>query len=172
MIVSKSKVTAGKTQYNNDEDYNDMKDSFTASGTVSLPLDCNDINAVGVTITSLTDDEVIYTEELNDFNPTIVNSNGTYKHTARALKGQQGKITSLTLNFRRGTFSLTTKNVDLTGLACPFEIKFTMGSYELTGTVTETVVNGAKKSIPTRLMRLYDDKLVVTMANAKHHAGD
>ena len=76
MAVSKSKVTAGKTQYHGDEDYNDMKDAFTASGIISLPADCNDINEVEVTITSLTDDEVIYTETLSDFNATIVNSKG------------------------------------------------------------------------------------------------
>jgi len=60
------------------------------------------------------------------------------------------------------------KNVDLTGLACPFELKFTMGIYELKGNAYETVVNGAKKLIPTRLMRLYDDTLVVTKAKPKH----
>lgn len=168
MTVSKCKVTAGKTQYTGDGDYNDMKDSITASGTVALPPDINDINSVEVTITSLTDDEVIYTETLSDFDANVVNSKHKYTHTAKLIKGQEGKITSFKLDFRRGTFALTAKNVDLTGLACPFEIKFAMGSYELKGNAYETVVNGSRKTIPTRLMRLYDDTLIVTKAKAKH----
>ena len=167
MTVTKSKVTAGKTQYHGNADYNDMKDAFTASGIVVLPPDVNDMNTVIVTITSKVDDEVIYTETLSDFVPAVVNAKAKYTHSAKVTKGHEGVITSLTLDFRKGTFAIAAKNIDLTGLACPFEIKFTMGSYELKGNAYETAVNGTK-TIPTRLMRLYDDKLVVTKAKAKH----
>jgi hypothetical protein len=168
MTVSKGKVTAGKTQYLEDGDYNNMKDTFTVSGTVVLPPDVNDINSVVVAITSTTDDYLAFTETLTDFNATVVNAKGKYTHSAKVIKGQAGKITSMKLDFRKGTFSITAKNVDLTGLSCPFQIKFTMGSYELKGNAYETVVNGAKKTIPTRLMRMYDDKLVVTKAKVKN----
>ena len=43
-----------------------------------------------------------------------------------------------------------------------------MGYYTLTGDVNEAIVNGKSKLIPTRLMRMYDDTLVVTRASAKH----
>jgi hypothetical protein len=168
MIVAKCKVKAGKTQYHGDEDYNDMKDTFEASGTVVLPPDINDVNEVEVAITSLTDDLVIYTETLSDFNATTVNAAGKYTHSARAIKGQAGIITYLKLDFVNGTFKINTKNLDLTGLACPLRLQFTLGSYELKGTANEIIVNGNTKTIPTRLMRLYDDKLVVTRAKAKH----
>jgi hypothetical protein len=167
MTISKCKVTAGKTQYHGDADYNDMKDAFTASGIVTLPTVYSDVNQVVVTLTSLADDEVIYTETLTDFNATDVNHAGKYKHSAKAIKGHEGNITSMTLDFRKGTFALAAKNIDLTGLACPFELKFTLGSNELKGNAYEAAVNGAK-TIPTRLMRLYDDKLVVTKAKAKN----
>jgi hypothetical protein len=166
MIVSKSKVTAGKTQYNVDENYDDMKDAFTASGTVVLPTDVNDIEEVEVAITSLADGEIIYTETLSDFDATTVNRTGKYKHSARVTKGQAGEITSLKLDFRKGTFAIAGKNLDLTGLACPFEMKFTLGSNELKGNAYEAVVNGTK-TIPTRLMRMYQDTLIVPPGKAK-----
>jgi hypothetical protein len=167
MKVSKCKVTAGKTQASSDTDYSNMTDAFTASGTVVLPTDVNDIDSVVVTVTSTTDGEVIYTETLSDFNPTVVNSKHKYTHTGKIVKGQKGKITSLTLDFRKGTFAIAAKNIDLTGLACPFEVKFTMGSYELKGNAYEAVVNGTK-TIPTRLMRMYKDTLIVTKATVKN----
>jgi hypothetical protein len=168
MAITKAKVSAGKTQYHGDEDYNDMKDTFDISGSVILPEDVNDIEEVVVTITSNVDDAIIYTETLDDFNAASVNTSGIYQHKASTVKGQAGKITSLKLDFHNGTFKLKAKNVDLTGLACPFQVKFNMGSNELKGNAYEAVVNGAKKTIPTRLMRLYDDTLVVTKAKAKH----
>ncbi|MGD0596361.1 MAG: hypothetical protein ABSA64_02425 [Sedimentisphaerales bacterium] len=166
MIVSKCTVTAGKTQAWNDTDYSNMKDAFTASGTVVLPTDVNDINTVVVTITSTTDDYVAYTETLNDFNPTVVNSKHKYTHTAKTIKDEAGKITSLTLDFRKGTYAIAAKNIDLTGLACPFEVKFAMGSNELKGNAREAVVNGTK-TIPTRLMRMYKDTLIVPSGKTK-----
>jgi hypothetical protein len=157
MIVSKCKVTAGKVQ---------GEDAFTASGTVVLPADVNDIEEVEVAITSLADDEVIYTETLTGFDAEAVNRTGKYKYSAKVIKGEAGNITSMTLDFRKGTFAIAAKNIDLTGLTCPFEIKFTMGSNELKGNAYEAVVNGTK-TIPTRLMRMYKDTLVVTKAKAK-----
>jgi len=166
MAISKCTVTAGKTQASTDTDYSNMADTFTASGTVLLPAGVNDINAVGVTISSTTDGEVIYTETLSDFNATVVNSKHKYTHTGKIIKGQEGKITSMTLDFRKGTFAIAAKNIDLTGLACPLELKFTMGSTELNGDAAEMVVNGTK-TIPTRLMRLYKDTLIVPAGKAK-----
>ncbi len=166
LTVNKCTVAAGKTQYMEDDDYNDMKDSFTASGTVVFPEDINDVNTVEVKLVSLTDDYIAYDETLTDFNSAVVNSKGKYTHTAKLTKGQAGKITSLTLNLRKGTFAVTAKNIDLTGLACPLELKITLGSDELKGQATEAVVNGTK-TIPTRLMRAYKDTLIVPPGKTK-----
>jgi hypothetical protein len=170
LTITKCKVAAGKTQYHNDADYNDMKDTFEASGTATLPGDVNDINSVEVNIASVTDGNVIYTETLSDFNPTLVNSKGKYTHHAKVSKGRPGKITSLTLDFRKRTFAIKANNLDLTGLACPVQLGFTMGGYEVSGIADETVVNGSKQLIPARLMRLYRDTLIVTKAKVKNSA--
>jgi hypothetical protein len=164
VIASKCKVAAGKTQAWDDTYYGNMTDAFTASGTLNLPDNVNDINSVVVVITSTTDGEVIYPETL-EFDPTVVNKTGKYKY-----KGEAGNITSMTLDFRKGTFAIAAKNIDLTGLACPFEIKFTMGSNELKGNVDEGVVNGTK-TIPTRFMRMYKDTLIVPPGKAKAKNG-
>ncbi len=168
LTITKCKVAAGKTQYHNNADYNDMKDTFEASGTITLPSDYSDINSVEVNITSVTDGKVVYTETLSDFNPTLVNSKGKYTHLAKVYKGQPGKITSLTLDFHKRTFAIKANNLDLTGLACPVQLGFTMGGYQVSGNAGETVVNGSKQSIPARLMRLYKDTLIVTKAKVKN----
>jgi hypothetical protein len=170
LTITKCKVTAGKTQYHNNADYNDMKDTFEASGTITLPEDCNDINSVEVNIISVTDGNVIYTETLTDFNPALVNSKAKYTHLAKVYKGQPGKITSLTLDFHKRTFAIKANNIDLTGLACPVQLGFTMGSYAVSGNAEEMVVNGNKQPIPVRLMRLYKDMLIVTNAKVKNVA--
>ena len=43
-----------------------------------------------------------------------------------------------------------------------------MGPYTLTGTASETIINGSRKLIPTRLMRMFENTLVVTKAKVKH----
>ncbi len=162
MVVSKCTVTAGKTQASSATDYIDMTDAFTASGTFVPPTDVNDANSVVVTITSTTDDYVVYTETLTDFSPTIVNTKHKYAHTGKLVKGQEGKITSLTMDFSKGKFAITAKNINLTGLASPIAIKLTIGSNELNGHANELIINGPTKTIPTRLMRMYKDTLIVT----------
>jgi hypothetical protein len=166
LTITKCKVTAGKTQYRGDGDYNDMKDTFEASGTASFPDDLSDINHIDVNITSPADDEVIYHETI-DFNASTDVSKGKYKHSYKIPKGRAGAITSLLIDFNKGTFSIKAKNIDLTGLACPLRLGFSMGSYEPNGQADETIVNGSKKIIPTRLMRLYKDTLIVTKAKVK-----
>jgi hypothetical protein len=167
MVISKCTITAGKTQASSDTDYIDMTDAFTASGTFVPPADVNDANSVVVTITSTTDGNLVYTETLTDFSKTVVNSKHKYTHTGKLIKGQEGKITSMTLDFRKGTFAITVKNIDLTGLASPIALKLTIGSNELNGHANELIINGPTKTIPTRLMRMYKDTLIVTPGKTK-----
>jgi len=167
--IKKCTVTAGKTQYADDNDFNNMKDTFTASGNILLPTNIDDINTVAVAITSVTDGYLVYSEDLNDFNATDVNNSHKYTHKAKLIKGKAGKITSLTLDFHKipGTFAITAKNIDLTGLASPLELKFTMGSHDLHGQADETIINGKKTTIPTRLMRMYKDTLLIPPGKTK-----
>ncbi|MGA2172891.1 MAG: hypothetical protein ABSG82_07775, partial [Sedimentisphaerales bacterium] len=70
MIIRKCTVTAGKTQ---------GQDAFSASGTLNIPADLNDLNdidEIDVNITSLADEEVIYSEPLAFH---VVKNKYTYK---------------------------------------------------------------------------------------------
>ena len=165
--INKCNVTAGKTQYHSNNDFNDMKDTFNASGTNMFPPNLSDINHIDVNIISMTDGNLIYQETI-DFNALKDVSKGKYKHSHKILKGRPGAITSLLMDFNKGTFSIKANNIDLTGLACPLRLGFTMGSFEPNGQADETIVNGSKKTIPLRLMRLYKDTLIVTKAKVKN----
>jgi hypothetical protein len=66
------------------------------------------------------------------------------------------------MDFSKGKFAITAKNINLTGLASPIAIKLTIGSNELNGHANELIINGPTKTIPTRLMRMYKDTLIVT----------
>ena len=150
LVIPKCTVTAGKTQ---------GQDSFSASGTFgSFMAILNGITQIDVNITSLADDEVGYSASLGF---DIVKNKYTYK-------GGTAGITSLTIDFAKRTFAIKAKNINLTGLACPLKLEFTLGDYTLSGEAGETIVNGPKKLIPIRLMKTYADVLRITKATAKH----
>jgi len=156
LTITKCKIAAGKVQ---------GQDSFDISGTFTNFPDYNGITEIDVSITSLTDEEVIYSETL-DCNSSDIAS-GKLKYSYKIPKGGDGAITSFTIDFNKKTIALKSKSVDLTGLASPLKLDIACGYYTLTGEVNEAVIN-SKKSIPTRLMRTYRDTLVVTKAKAKN----
>ena len=156
LAITKCKVAAGKVQ---------GADSFDASGTFpSASIDLDDVTQIDVNIISLTDDTSIYYETL-DIDASTNVSNGVLKYSYKIPKGGPGAITSLKIDTNKRTLAIKTKNIDLTGLACPLQIDLTLGYYILSGEVNETILNG-KKTIPTRLMRTYQDTLIVTKAKA------
>jgi hypothetical protein len=177
LTIKKCTVKAGKTQARDANllqdaaDINNIKDYFTASGTGAFPTNREDINCIEVSIVS-GDGNVIYFEtiDFNDHNDVLL-KHGKYSYLHRITKAEpNGAITSLKIDFSKSpqTFALTAKNINLTGLACPVELDFVMDGNLLWGDANEAVVNGKRTLIPTRLMRLYDDTLVVTKASAKH----
>jgi hypothetical protein len=168
MHVTKFTVTAGKTQGRDGNDISNIKDSFTASGTADFRADLNNINLIKVTITDACDNAVIYSQPI-DFNNhnDVVLKKGKYSYSHKIAKGAAGAITSLKIDFTKSpsTFSVIANNIDLTGLSCPLRLGFNLGDYVLSSQeVNEVIVNGNKTLIPTRLMRLYKDILVVSKA--------
>jgi hypothetical protein len=156
LTIARCKVAAGKVQ---------GQDVFEASGTMaSSPLILSSVAQIDI-IVSLADSNSIYRETIGFDSSQVVKNN--YKYTPP--RGTDRGITSLTMNFSKKTFTIKTKNIDLTGLACPLQLNITIGNYTLSGDVSETIVNGAK-TIPTRLMRMYKDTLVVTKAKVKNSA--
>jgi endoglucanase len=167
LTVTKCKITAGKTQGLDSDDINNIKDSFTFSGTFgNIPIDFTQTSSIDVNITSA-DETQIYFESI-DCNSSRISSSGKFGYKYKIPKYQPGAITSLSIDPVGRKFSIAAKNVDLTGLTCPVHLEIAMGYYTLTGDVNEAIVNGRSTLIPTRLMRMYDDTLVVTKASAKH----
>jgi len=155
LTITKCKVTAGKTQ---------GQDAFETSGTmVSSPLGLSMVTQIDINIVSLADGSSIYGTP-GDENSILftVSSKNKFKYTHK-----QPGITSLTIDFNKKTFAIKAQNVDLTGLACPLQLNITIGNYTLSGDVDETIVNGSRQLIPTRLMRTYDDRVVVNKVKAK-----
>jgi endoglucanase len=162
----KCKIKAGKTQFAQQgpdaNDINKMKDTFQFSGTYATkPLLLTSITEMDINIVSLDDNEIIYSESI-DFNSLDV-VNDKFKYSYKIPKGHAGAITSLKMNFAYKTFSIKAKKTDLTGLGAPLRLTFGLGNNILSSEVDETIINKSR-IIPTRLMRLYDDKLVVTRA--------
>lgn len=169
MTVTKCKITAGKTQGQDSDDIGNITDSFALSGTFSnIPIDFSQAASIDVNIISSTDGNQIYYESI-DCSPSRVKG-GKFTYKYKIPKGQAGAITSLTIDPIKRAFSITAANVDLTGLSCPVHLEIEMGYYILTGDINEAIVNGKIALIPTRLMRMYDDTLVVSSAVAKHGA--
>jgi hypothetical protein len=171
ITIKKCTVTAGKTQGQDSNDISNIKDAFVASGTLSdFSPDLNDIGLFDVNIASVTSDgNVQIYHEINNFDVRDVN-HGKFKYTHKIPKGGEGAITSLTFDFTKLTFAITAKDVNLTGLGCPLQLCIALSDYLPSGEANEAIVNGPKKLIPTRLMRMYDDTLVVNKAKAKHNS--
>lgn len=168
--IVKCKVKAGKTQFAEQgpdaNDTNKMKDSFDVSGTyASKPPILTSITEMGINIVSLNDDSIIYSETIDFSSTDVINDRFSYSH--RIPAHTTGAITSLKMNFAYKTLSIKAKNIDLTGLGCPLRLDMTLGNNLLSAETDETIVNKGKL-VPTRLMRLYDDKLVVSKAIATH----
>jgi hypothetical protein len=167
LTISKCTVNAGKTQGRDSNDIGNIKDGFEASGKMaSSPLGLYTATQIDVNIVLLTDGNIIYHETINfDYSKVVKNN---YKYTPP--KGISRGITSLTMNFSKKTFAIKTKDIDLTGLGCPLRLDIKIGNYTLSGEANETVVNSNKTLIPTRLMRMYDDRVVVNKAKAKRNS--
>jgi hypothetical protein len=169
MTVTSCKITAGKTQRQDSNDIGNIKDSFALSGTFSnIPIDFSQAASIDVNITSSTNGNQVYYESMNCDSSRV--KKGKFGYTYKIPKDQRGAITSLTIDPAKRTFAVTATNVDLTGLSCPVHLEMAMGYYTLTGDANEEIVNGKSATIPTRLMRMYDDTLVVSNAIAKHGA--
>ncbi len=168
--ILKCAVKAGKTQFTNQgpdaNNVDKMKDYVTLSGTFrDRPAILTSITDMMVNIISLDDDSIIYSQTF-DFNSSkVINDKFSYSHKIPAHT--EGAITSLKINFAYKTFSIKTKNLDLTGLESPLRMDMVFGTNILSGEADETIINKTRL-IPTRLMRLHEDKLVVSKAAAAH----
>ncbi len=88
---------------------------------------------------------------------------GSYNYT---IKGAAFRST-FKFSTKTGKFSLSAKNIDLTGLACPVTITIQIGGSSGSVSLDETIVNGTKKLIPYQLMMDVQNSLVADKVRFK-----
>jgi len=143
--VRKAKVKAGRTG----------PDSITLSGEFdATPALFAAADNVKVQFYSAADDYLVYEQ-------TIDTSLFNVKNTAYTYKNRSDGIKLLKFDMTKNTFKLKARNIDLTGLRCPFYVLIQLGDYIAMGTADETIVNGSR-SIPVRLLSGYADSLAVS----------
>lgn len=98
----------------------------------------------------------VYDESI-DFDPaSMKRGRYTYRNTIR--KGQTGAITTFKIDTNKQIFSLSARNIDLTGLRCPLFVEIEFGGYTALAQAGEDVVNG-RKPAPMKLVSGFDDML-------------
>jgi subtilisin family serine protease len=109
---------------------------------------------VKVQFYSTTDDYLVYEQTINT---SLFNvKNNVYKY-----KGLSDGIKQLKFDISKNTFQLKARNIDLTGLRCPFYVLIHLGYYIAMGTADEPIVNG-RRPIPVRLLSGYTDSLAIS----------
>jgi hypothetical protein len=90
------------------------------------------------------------------------NGKFTYSGTENGVKK------SFKLDLKTHKFSFSAKNIDLSGLSCPFHIKIDINDYNTEADLDETIVNGPKKPIPINLLMGVKDSLRVDKIRVKY----
>jgi hypothetical protein len=141
--------------------YNTVCDAISFSGI--LDADANDILAA---------DNIVITVDSNDLvDPCIMTfpinattfKKGSYNYT---IKGYPFKST-FKFSAKTGKFSLSAKNIDLTGLACPVIVTIQIGGSSGSASLDETIVNGPKKLISYQLMMGAENSLMADKVSFK-----
>ena len=96
---------------------------------------------------------------------TFTNKNDVFK-----CKNTTG-ITSVKLNTKKRTFSLTAKHVDLGALNSPVDVEILISDYHSYIEIDETIINGSNKTIPMVLLRSYENSLYVNPKKTKVKSG-
>ena len=87
-----------------------------------------------------------------------------------SYKGPSGGITAMTLDFIKGIFTTTGKELSLTGTTAPVSVALVMGDYYGYATAEDEGVDdviNSKKSLPVQLLSGYADTLAVTKIKVK-----
>jgi predicted outer membrane repeat protein len=153
--LKKMKVKASKTREAVDGMY---KDVFSLQGSFDAQVSSfTNADTVSITIGP-------WSETLNRSDVVQKGKKSKYMY-----KGPPGGIKSLLLDFDKGTFTVTGKNCDLTGLTAPVPVILIFGDYYGYTAVYEDEING-KKPIPVLFLASYNDFLRVDKVACK--AGD
>lgn len=135
--VNKCTVIAGS---------NPATDSISVSGFIDVSADKFAIPG-SVTVTINSADMASPCVQTFPIDSTTFKS-GKYKCT----RNEKPLKTSFAFDMATSKFSFAAKNVSLKGLSCPVHIEIKIGDYTGAADIDETIVNGAHKPIPIKLL--------------------
>ncbi len=94
---------------------------------------------------------------------------GHYKKGKYSFSGtQKGVKESFKFDSKTLKFSISAKNIDLSGLSCPLNVRINIGDYNTEAGLDETIVNGPKKPAPVNLLMGFGNFLRVDKTQVKH----
>jgi predicted outer membrane repeat protein len=150
--VDKITVKAGKTRQAKGD-----------SGSVSGSLNASESSFLAANTITLRTGEMAETLNRTAFTQSGKNPKYTYK-------GPSGGITSLILDFKKGVYSSSGKDLDLTGMSAPAPVALLFGDYygyaDAEDQGANDVING-KKSLPVQLLVGHEDYLHATKIKCK-----
>ena len=137
----------------------DNNDSISISGLINA--DFNDVNLADIIEVN------IYSDDLNiPIIQTFLVDGNTFKNGRFNCSKTAGPLkTSFFFDTKTSKFSCALKNIDLSGLACPFNFKITVGGFDVVTDINETIVNGLKKPVPISLLTGIKNSLRVDKFN-------
>lgn len=136
------------------------EDSIKVSGPLLAPAGgIADGTKVDITIQRHYDYAIVYRE-------TVPMSQMDLRRGSYTYRGPRQGISSLKLEPTAPEYDLDIRNVDLTGLTCPFSVVIEAGSYICTSVVTESVAN-RNRPMPIELLKGYTDSLRVDNARIR-----
>jgi parallel beta-helix repeat protein/predicted outer membrane repeat protein len=152
IAVSKMTVKAGKTR-------EQQADSCNISGTFAAAVE----SFAAADTLAVRAGTWYETLRITDFQPSGKGMKYTYK-------GPSGGITLMSLDFIKGIFTASGKELRLTGMTAPAPVALVMGDYYGFASAADQGANdviNSKKSLPVQLLSGYADTLQVTKSKAK-----
>ncbi len=145
--LTKVSVKAGKKE---------ITDSFTVAGLIDTTLQEVEVG------TDLTIRVGPFVETLASESIDWSRTGDKFSYKGRSKEG----VNSLKVDIKKGTFLVSAKNIDLTGLTEPMLVEFSFGSYRGFGSAFEDVIN-AKKVVPMSFVSGFSDTLILNSVDLK-----
>jgi len=137
--IDKCKLKAGKKKDNTDKiNFSGFLDAIGEDFLAELEGNV----VVTIEADGIADLEFTFPINADTFKKPDFNKPGKYKSQVKGAKGDP--VTKFSMDFKKGTMKFDGKNLDLTGLSCPFTVRIEIGSYGAVQELTDDIVNGKK----------------------------
>ncbi len=156
--VSKLAVKAGKV--NPDRTRPTQSDSFAMMGRIHIAEQY--LNHAEIVVRLILQDGTF--EETIDTNSDLFTKNAKkplYSYKRKFGKNETGGITSLNLDLVKDTFSITAKQINLSGLQAPVPVEIEIGSYYQSASIVGEDILNQKKYVPFQFLFGHTDSVRV-----------